>query len=513
MQAGNIFFALFGAVGLVGVVGASATTVIKGPVSGMARVTDYSAAKNDMIAAAVLLSEATLSQMNADCDGDGMIEPPPPRPAGTINAPVGGGLLPAGTSATQRDPWRHEYGYCAWDHGFWTASHDIGACGGIAAGRRNGTNNDTHPVIALISAGPNGIFETTCHDYVDAQQPLVTRAADGDDLVRLIPYGQFLMPSSASARLDELPDAACTNASIGLMRIAFGSMQMCSETGWTEVTPASGGELHFVPVKNAVVGSSHQSNGVTFGTLATPLPISISGGATLSINGGPFVTSGAVQSNDTVVLSGIAPAQPETTHLYTVAIGAVTKTWSITTRDAYIGKLSITPIQRTGMTVTGPGSPAYGDTVGFIVSNVGERMVGPLNPALLSNSTHFIFNNSGGHVGDDCAGKVLQGGTTGAESCVIDVRPRASEDITYFDSMLTVGDGDVSASASLSGSASGWGCTTPWGVYIANGTQVTAYREKCNLLGCASQSRSCTNGALSGTYQHATCSTLLGCIQ
>ena len=512
MQAGNIFFALFGAVGLVGVVGASATTVIKGPISGMARVTDYSVAKNDMIAAAVLLSEATLAQKNADCDADGMIEPPPPRIVNGMNAPAGGGLLPAGTAATQRDPWRRDYGYCAWDHGFWTASHDIGACGGIAAGRRNGTNTDTHPVIAIISAGPNGVFETTCHDYTDDAQPLVTHAPDGDDLVRLIPYGQFMMPSSATARLDELPDAACTGASVGLMRITLGTMQVCAETGWTEISPASGGELYFVPVQNAVIGSSHQSNAVTFGTLASPLPVSVSGGATLSINGGPAVTSGAVQSDDTITLSAIAPAQPETTHLYTVAIGSVTKTWSITTRDAYIGKLSVTPIQHTGMTVNGPGSPAYGATVGFIVTNAGERMVGPLNPALLSNSHNFVFNNAGPHVGDDCAGKMLQGTMTGAQSCVIDVRPKANNDTPYFDGMLVVGDGDVSASVSMSGSATGWGCTAPWGAYIANGAQVTAYREACNLLGCKSETRSCANANLTGTYQYATCSSLLGCL-
>lgn len=497
---------------MVGVIGASTATLIKGPVSGMARVTDYTVAKNDMIAAAVMLSETTLARADADCDGDGMIEPPPPR-AAAGNVPIGGGFIPAGTGTSQRDPWRREYGYCAWDHGFWTAADNVAACGGTAAGRRGGVNADTQTVIAFISAGPNGVFETGCYDYAGDTTPLVVQAPESDDLVRLVPYGQFMMPSSATARLDELPDAACTGGSIGLMRIAFGVMQMCTEAGWIELSPASGGEFHFMPVNNAVIGSSHTSNTVTFGTLPAPLPVSISGGATLSINNGPAVTSGAVQSNDTLALSGTASGEPETTHLYTVTFGTVSKTWSITTRDAYIGKITVTPLQTADMNVTGPGGTAYGATVGFVVANAGERMIGPLNPAILSNTNNFEFSNSGANVGDDCAGKVLQGTMAGAQSCVIDVRPKAGRDTAYYDSMLMVGDGDVSASVSLSGSASGWGCDAPWGAYIDNGAQVTAYREKCNLLGCASQPRKCTDGELSGTYQYATCSTLLGCLQ
>lgn len=38
-QSGNIFFMLFGAVGLVGVVGAATTTIMKGPVRSMSEVT------------------------------------------------------------------------------------------------------------------------------------------------------------------------------------------------------------------------------------------------------------------------------------------------------------------------------------------------------------------------------------------------------------------------------------------------------------------------------------------
>lgn len=502
---------------MVGVLGAATMSLVKGPVSTMARVTDSSIVKNDMIAAVSIVSEATLGQPNADCDNDGMIEPLPFR-IGLGHAPPGGGLLPAQLGMKYLDPWQREYGYCVWDHGTKKRTDNVASCGGSAANRLNGAGNAQETVIALISSGPNGLFETTCRDWADANsdgtpdQPLVETLTPSDDIVRTIPYGQFLMPSAAQARLEELPDAACTSASVGLMRIVLGVVQVCAAHGWVEIAPASGGDMSFTPVTNAIIGSSHISNTVTFGVLPAPLPVSVSGGATLSINNGAPVLSGTIQSNNTLTLRGVAANAPETSRVYAVTIGSVTKNWIITTRDAYIGRITITPEVKTAMTVTGPGSPAYGATVGFIVTNVGERPTAPLNPAILSNTVNFAFHTGGGYVGDNCAGKVLQGTVGGSQSCVIDVRPRASADTATYQGVLNVGDGMVSASANLAGSASGWSCNLPWGGQLANGSSVVAYATSCALLSCTSQVRSCTNGVLSGSFQHQTCNVLLSCL-
>lgn len=509
-QCGNIFFALFGAVGLVGVIGASTTTVLKGPVSTMARVTDQTMVKNDMMAATQALSQHSLARADADCDGDGMIEPLPHR-AGP-SGPVGGGVVPANLGVSMVDPWKTDYGYCAWDHGYWTRSDDIAGCGGASAGRLNGAGADHHPVIVLVSAGPNGVFETNCHDYVDDAAPLTTGLAGGDDIVRAVPYGQFMMPSSAQARLDELPDAACTPASVGLMRVALGIVQRCTESGWTEISSEGETDLNFTPVTNAMLGASHQSNTVTFGILPAPLAVTINNGGRLSINGGGPVVSGIIASNDTLTLSGTAPTVPETERVYTVTVGAVTRHWRIITRDAYIGKLTITPSHTGAMTVNGPGNPAYGATIGFIVSNEGERPVGPLSAASLSNTTHFAFHSGGAYVGDDCAGKILQGTIGGPDNCVIDVRPKATADTPYYEGTLTIADADMSVEASMSGSATGWGCHVPWGGYIANGASVTAFATACSLLSCTSQTRQCTDGVLSGSFQYQTCNVLLSCL-
>src|SRR5690606_31442747 len=109
------------------------------------------------------------------------------------NVPTGGGILPANIGASYIDPWKHDYGYCAWDQGPVTKSDDHANCGGTEAGRLNGSPNATHAVIAVISAGPNGVFESACYDWVDVDMddepdvPTILRPAGSDDIIRQMP--------------------------------------------------------------------------------------------------------------------------------------------------------------------------------------------------------------------------------------------------------------------------------------------------------------------------------------
>jgi len=50
-------------------------------------------------------------------------------------------------------------------------------------------------------------------------------------------------------------------------------------------------------------------------------------------------------------------------------------------------------------------------------------------------------------------------------------------------------------------------CTAPWGSTVTHGASVTAYQAATVPYGqsCVSQSRTCTNGTLSGTYQYQSC--------
>jgi hypothetical protein len=48
-------------------------------------------------------------------------------------------------------------------------------------------------------------------------------------------------------------------------------------------------------------------------------------------------------------------------------------------------------------------------------------------------------------------------------------------------------------------------CSLPWGGSIAHGASVTAWNTSASCGGCASQTRTCSNGTLSGSYGSASC--------
>lgn len=180
-QAGNVFFALFGAVALVGVVGASSMQIMKGPVRSMSEVTKRTVAENNMIASSKLALIAATSQSDSgDCDADGYVEPIPFETA-AVGAPVGGGFLPAAIGAALNDPWDTRYGYCVWDHGAITAG-----CGG--GNYLTGENAATGYAIALISAGPDRQFQTSCNAYPSAAA--LNKTPGTDDIVLGYTYGE-----------------------------------------------------------------------------------------------------------------------------------------------------------------------------------------------------------------------------------------------------------------------------------------------------------------------------------
>ncbi len=182
-QSGNVFFALFGAVGLVGVLGAASMTIMKGPVRSMHTVTKNTVAENQMIAAGRLSLIAAAQQPTADCDSDGYVEPVEWSTTGTGVAPTGGGFLPATIGSAQQDPWGNTFGYCVWDHG---AQINNAGCGGASQKRRAGTAAETQIAIAVISSGPDRVFQTSCVNH----PTYISRVSGSDDLILQYTYAE-----------------------------------------------------------------------------------------------------------------------------------------------------------------------------------------------------------------------------------------------------------------------------------------------------------------------------------
>lgn len=212
-QKGNVFFALFGAVAVVGVLGAAIMATMRGPLSTMVEVKNRTQAETEMsIAAKLALLEATQDPFDGDCDGDGFIEPLPYND--TAPQPTGGGQIPAQIGSNKEDPWGTPYGYCVWDAGTVTVSDNIADCGGNTAkrlaGESDGSSNYT--VIAIVSAGPDKIFQTTCSTGAGASTAEVTKAAGSDDLINSFDYGEA---TAASGGLWTLKTGDPTVAEIG----------------------------------------------------------------------------------------------------------------------------------------------------------------------------------------------------------------------------------------------------------------------------------------------------------
>lgn len=184
-QDGSIFFALFASLGMVAAIGVASMNLLKGPVRTMAQVTNNTIAQNNMIATgklALVMSTKT----PGDCDNDGKIEPLEWKEAGTEPAPANGGLVPASIGASLQDPWGRSYGYCAWDHGTITQANDCGA----GARRLKGGQLPANPVVAVISSGPDQIFQTGC--VPDGQARYVLKPPGSDDLVLSYSYAEAM---------------------------------------------------------------------------------------------------------------------------------------------------------------------------------------------------------------------------------------------------------------------------------------------------------------------------------
>lgn len=180
---------------MVGILGTFVVSYIRGPLASSVRIQRHNEAETRLSMGMQLaaVASATRQANNGDCDGDGYIEPIPYRAAGAAPYPTGGGLIPLTIGAAKADPWQRDIGYCTFDHG---PTVDDAACGGPTQARQMGANANTLPALALVSAGPDGVFQTVCNDFADANldglpdAPLVDTPTTSDDIAYAWTYAE-----------------------------------------------------------------------------------------------------------------------------------------------------------------------------------------------------------------------------------------------------------------------------------------------------------------------------------
>ena len=231
-----MFFTLFGAVAVVGVLGAGIMATMRGPLTTMVEVNRREQAKAELrVAASLVLVASDDTSLEVGCEAgvaDGYTEGPAPTGTG----PTGGGILPA-VGAAQNDPWGNAYGYCAWDHGGVAA--DYSGCGTVLAGFSD-TNNIA---IAVMSAGPDGTFQTSCvadnagvNDYVEPD------GGGNDDIVITMTYDQAISGSGGLWTPIGVTDAEISrNLDVTGNTDITGNLTITGQGAFTDVLAAQAG--------------------------------------------------------------------------------------------------------------------------------------------------------------------------------------------------------------------------------------------------------------------------------
>jgi hypothetical protein len=438
-ERGNVFLAIFGAVALVGVLGASVMTFMKGPLATSVKLTKINTAENQMTIGAQVAVMATASQPGGgDCDSDNFVEPMEWRAATTEPIPVNGGLIPLSLGISKKDPWGTEYGYCVWNHGATTTG------AGCDANMLEGTNSTAYPVVALISAGPDKIFTTTCLDFATADDN-----SDGD----LDDAGDSPLVAKAAATDDDV---------------------IFTYT-YQEATAASGGlwSLKTGDPNTAVINKNIEATG------------------TANLQGGVLLPDTSLVTCDATTAGVMAMNG----NAIEICDGA--GNWTAITGGVAGGGLVLSPNVSSGMDVSGGcGNPTcYSSNVTFtLTNNLSPAAASVALATSLSNTTNFEF------VSDGCNGLSLASGA----ACQMVVRAKASGNVSYSGSLQVLGNN--SPLAMLDGTGSGFaGCNTggmaPGGYYVACG--VGGYDLVVTPSGCTGTSTNpvCAGGVDTHTGQ------------
>lgn len=465
-QAGNVLFAVFGAIALVGVLSASMMTFMKGPLATSIKLTKMNTAESQMTIGAQVAVMATAAQANnGDCDLDGYVEPLEWRTATTEPIPTGGGLIPLSLGISKKDPWGTEYGYCVWNHGPTLSGS------GCAANMLNGYNSNANTVVALISAGPDKAFTTTCRDFATADVvangvltdatdlPLVSKAAETDD--DIITSYTYQEATGASGGLWNLkaadPSTAVINKKIettGSASFAGGillpdkSLITCDATnaGVMAKTTASGGGIEICDGAGGwtIIGGSGTATG--FDSTGTCASAADAGKVRYnSVSGLPEFCNGTGWLPFSINIPGI--------------------------------NLVLTPSSNNAMNVDGTvnedvitctvASGYYcGTEYTFTLTNNGT-LISSLLSYSLTNSTNFAITlNTCSVAGGNADGKLDPN-----ESCSIKIRPKANGNTTYTGNLQITGDNNPFAI--MQGTSTGFGCDSGrlggGGYYVACG--------------------------------------------
>ncbi len=468
-ERGSVFTVLLGALAISAALSVATYQLMTGPVASMSRLTKKTAADTQMLTVSkIVIMDAVNQAAGGDCDSDSSVEPKEWL-ATAGGKPTNGGLIPLTIGAPVTDPWNTDYGYCVWDVG---AQNDPAVDNGCGAGalRLLGSptpiagDATTQTVLAVISAGPNRSFSTTCNAYVDATTDLITTS--GDDIVLRYTYAE------AAAATDSLWSLKAGDPDVA--EIAK-DLEISAGGGGTGSIIAAGG---IKPGTEATISAC--AAGVNVGMIryntATPgLEVcnGASGWAAAGSGGGAadtFQPDAAIDcTEDLDPVDGIADHLGEVRYNTTTEVpefcdGTGWRPFALSIPGV---NLVLSPASAT-MNVDGATNedPVTCSVAGwncglettFTLTNTGStQSAAPVTA--LTNTTNFAITSN------TCTANPLDTN----EACTIVVRPKANGNLTYTGNLTITANNNPFAT--LQGTASGFGCTPGrtggGGIYVA----------------------------------------------
>ncbi|MBU2652711.1 MAG: hypothetical protein KKA81_17425 [Bacteroidetes bacterium] len=368
-ERGNVFLLLFGAVGMVGVIGASTMTVLKGPVSVMSEVTKRTLTENQMIAAGKIALIAATQNGSGSCDSDTLVEPIE-MSATTIAGFTGGSEIPTSIGVGKEDGWGMPFGYCAWDHG-----SEVGMGGCAAKNYRDGSDTTDQYVVAIVSAGPDGVFNTKCNDYVDATTVLLEKNPGVDDIVLGYTYAEA---AAASGGLwNETTPGTAEIAKNVSIKDSGGTEQFAFDAAAGTLAVGTSGQFPSVRTDNlqAISGSiallsnfdAVTADGAITGASLAAGAGAITGGS-LDVGSGAITTTGTLNAGtSTLGATGVSSLD--------AGSGAITTTGTLNAGAATLGATGVSSLSASGLIRT-TGNTELGDDIADSVTIAGITTIG-----------------------------------------------------------------------------------------------------------------------------------------
>lgn len=265
-------------------------------------------------------------------------------------------------------------------------------------------------------------------------------------------------------------------------------VQFCDGTAWQEVGAAPAVSGPFTAVTGANPSTVITSNAVTVTGFAGTRTATATGGATIMVNGTAVGLTANVNPGDSVALRVTSSASFDTVVNVGFSVTSISANWSVTTRSQ-----DTTP---NSFTFTNLTSQAVSTTVMSDVVTV-AGFDGPLSVSISGQGSPQIQIEGGSWV---ASGSINPGQT---------LRARLNTSSSFNTAHgVTVSLGTLSTNWTATTNIQT--CTLPWGGTISHGQSVTAFQAACGT--CASQSRTCSGGVLSGTFTNQSCASECNCL-